>query len=104
LLSVFGLVTPANAQHDSGGEDAHIPHSPHHLSILLADTHINSEGNNATLGIDYEFRVGPLLGLGAVVEHAYGEIDATTLLAVADSHIYEGFIMQVGPGFEYRES
>lgn len=105
LLGVFGLMTSANAQHESRGEEeVHIPHGPHHLSILLADTHVNSEGNNSTFGIDYEFRVSPLLGLGAVIEHAYGELDATTLLAVADIHIYEGFIMQVGPGIEHRES
>lgn len=104
LIGVLGLMASANAQHESAGEEAHIPHGPHHLSILLADTHINSEGDNATFGIDYEFRVSPLLGLGAVIEHAYGEVDATTLLAVADIHIYEGFIMQVGPGFEHRES
>lgn len=104
LLGVFGLIASANAQHESGGGEVHIPHGPHHLSILLADTHVNSEGNSSTVGIDYEFRVSPLLGLGAVIERAYGELDATTLLAVADIHLYDGFIMQVGPGFERRHS
>ena len=71
---------------------------PHHLSILLEDTRIDGEGDNSTFGIDYEYRVSPLIGLGAVIEHAYGELDATTLLALADIHIYEGFTMQVGRG------
>ena len=93
LLGAFGLIASANAQHEAEGNEAHIPHGPHHLSILLADTRI-----------DYEYRVSPVIGLGAVIEHAYGELDATTLLAVADIHIYEGFTMQVGPGFEHRES
>ena len=53
--------------------------------------------------IDYEYKLSPLIGLGAVIEHAYGGLDATTLLAVADIHIYEGFTMQVGPGFEHRK-
>lgn len=104
LLGVFGLIASANAQYEAEGNEAHIPHGPHHLSILLADTRIDGEGDNSTLGIDYEYRVSPLIGLGAVIEHAYGELDATTLLAVADIHIYEGFTMQVGPGFEHRES
>jgi len=104
MLGVFGLIAPANAQHEAEGKATHIPHGPHHLSILLADTRIDGEGNNSTLGIDYEYRVSPLIGLGAVIEHAYGGLDATTLLAVADIHIYEGFTMQVGPGFEHRKS
>ena len=84
LLGVFGLITSANAQYEAKGDKAHIPHGPHHLSVLLADTRIDGEGDNSTLGIDYEYRVSPVIGLGAVIEHAYGELDATTLLAVAD--------------------
>ena len=103
MLGVFGLIAPANAQHEAEGKATHIPHGPHHLSILLADTRIDGEGNNSTLGIDYEYRVSPLIGLGGVIEHAYGGLDATTLLAVADIHIYEGFTVQVGPGFEHRK-
>ena len=38
LLGVFGLIASANAQHEVEGKEAHIPHGPHHLSILLADT------------------------------------------------------------------
>ena len=104
LLGVIGSIASANAQHEAVGKAAHIPHGPHHLSILLADTRIDGEGDNSTLGIDYEYRVSPLIGLGGVIEHAYGGPDATTLLAVADIHIYEGFTVQVGPGFEHRIS
>jgi hypothetical protein len=50
--------------------------------------------------LDYEYRVNDLLGLGAVVEYAGGEIDAWSFLAVADIHLYKGLIAQVGPGFE----
>ena len=41
------------------------------------------------------------MGVGFVVERAFGEVDSTTLLAVADVHIVEGLIMQVGPGVEF---
>ncbi len=78
--------------------------APHHVSIFLGDTHIDGEGNNATIGLDYEYRVSELLGLGVVVERAGGEIDATTALAVADIHFASGLIMQVGPGFENHDS
>jgi hypothetical protein len=69
----------------------------------LADTHLSDEGNNFTIGLDYEYRVNELLGVGTVIERAYGELDATTLLAVADIHFQNGLIMQVGPGFERKD-
>ena len=75
-------------------------HGPHHLSVLMANTHSSGEGNNPTIGLDYEYRVNALLGVGAVLERAYGTLDATTMLAVADIHCRNGLIMQVGPGFE----
>jgi len=77
---------------------------PYHLSAVIADTNVSGEGENATLGIDIEYRVNQLLGLGAVFEYAWGELDATTVLAVADIHLVEGWVMQVGPGVEHRHS
>ena len=76
----------------------------HHLSLLLAGTNVPTEDENAfTLGIDYEYRVNSLLGVGVVAEQAFGEIDATTLLAVADIHIWRGFAIQTGPGVEFLD-
>ena len=84
-------------------EENHVsPHGPYHLSVVLADTHVDGEGSNATVGIDFEYRMSQLLGIGAVVEYAWGELDATTVLAVADIHLHDGWVMQVGPGFERR--
>ena len=86
--------------------DAHPPHDwraePHHLSLLGAGT-FESEESASTLGVDYEVRVSQLLGLGGVVEQAFGEIDATTVLAVADVHLTDHWIVQLGPGVELRE-
>ncbi|MEO1080074.1 MAG: hypothetical protein AAFY29_11010 [Pseudomonadota bacterium] len=62
----------------------------------------NSEFSAApTGGIDYEYRVTDLLGVGVVAEHAGGSYDATTLLAVADLHpMRRGPIFQLGLGAE----
>jgi len=54
------------------------------------------------VGIDYEYRVNQLLGLGGGVEKANGELDAVTTLAVADIHLNNGLIFQLGPGYERR--
>lgn len=104
VFCLFGLMSTALAQSAEHNELGHTPHGPNHLSLLLADTHVDGEGNNGTLGVDYEYRVSPLLGLGTVIEHASGDLEATTLLAVADVHLYQGFIMQIGPGFEHRDN
>ena len=75
---------------------------PHHVSVFLGDTLEEGE-NGATVGLDYEYRVSDLLGLGAVAERAEGDVEATTVLAVADIHITPQFIVQTGPGWEERK-
>jgi hypothetical protein len=75
---------------------------PHHLSVVLAGTRVpEAEETGFTIGLDYEYRVSELIGLGFVVEHAFGEIDSTTLLAVADIHLIKGLAIQAGPGVEF---
>ena len=77
---------------------------PHHLSLLSAGTYVDGEDETAiTFGIDYEYRVSELIGLGVVAERALGELDATTVLAVADIHLWKGLAIQVGPGVEFAE-
>ncbi len=75
---------------------------PHHLSLVLGGTHINAaDETEFTFGVDYEYRINTLIGVGAVVEHAVGDIDATTLLAVSDVHLWRGLALQIGPGVEF---
>jgi len=102
-LTLSCFITPCVfAQEHETQAESYLIHGPHHLSVLLADTHIDGEGNNFTVDIDYEYRVNQLLGLGGVVEKANGELDAVTTLAVADIHLNNGLIFQLGPGYERR--
>ena len=76
---------------------------PHHLSFLLSGTYEEEEDEDetaASFGIDYEYRLNRLIGIGAVVERAFNPIDATTFLAVADIHLWRGLCIQTGPGIE----
>ena len=98
LLLVTTMPTKAMAESEAG------LHMPYHLSIFLGDTHVSGEGDNPTAGIDFEYRVNQLLGIGTVVEYAGGELSASTALAVADIHLHDGWVMQLGPGFEHRHS
>lgn len=75
---------------------------PHHLSVLTAETfETTADEESVSIGVDYEYRSSDFLGIGAVYEEAFGEIDATTLLAVADLHFGEHFAIQTGPGVEF---
>ncbi|MEO1028577.1 MAG: hypothetical protein AAFX02_05910 [Pseudomonadota bacterium] len=74
----------------------------HHLSAVFGGTTLlDAEETAFTLGIDYEYRINELIGVGGVVEYAFGDIEATTLLAVADIHLWKGLAVQVGPGVEW---
>lgn len=95
LLAAATLTSPATAQ-EAGRE------TRHHLSAVIGGTHIPHEDETAfTLGIDYEYRLNQTLGLGFVAERAFGPVDATTMLAVADIHLGGGFAIQTGPGVEF---
>ena len=87
-------------------EEDYLEKGPHHLSVFLGGTRLDDDEDTTdfTAGIDYEYRVNRLLGIGAVVEHAFGDVDATTALVVMDIHIYKGFIVQTGPGYEWPDA
>lgn len=103
----MAIVQPAHAQAMEEGSAEHAgaeeAEGPHHLSLVVAGTHVDDEDTALTLGIDYEYRVSKLLGLGFVAERAFGELDATTLLAVADIHLWGGLALQIGPGIEFAD-
>lgn len=73
---------------------------PFHVSLLTGST-IEDEESAVSLGLDFEVRLSPFLGVSAVVERAFGEIDGTLLLGAADLHITDQFIVQTGPGVDF---
>lgn len=77
---------------------------PHHISLLVGNTVPDEESTAATIGVDYEYRVSDRTGLGGVVEYAGEDLDAITLLVVADIHLTPQFILQTGPGVEFVHS
>ena len=101
-LLAASVPSVAYAQSEEAVDEA--DEGSHHLSVISGLTYVEEADETAyTLGIDYEYRVSELLGVGFVAERAFGDVDATTLLAVADFHLTEGLAMQVGPGIEFAE-
>ena len=86
------------------GNAHHWQSTPHHLSALVGTTYTKECGNAFTIGVDYEYRVSDFLGVGFVAEYAFEDLDAYTYLLVADLHITNNFIAQIGPGVEFHGS
>lgn len=103
LLAVASTTVLAEEHEGGHHAEAWQVYGPHHLSVIVGGTHMSGEGTAETIGIDYEYRISDYLGLGAVFEHAAGDINANTTLAVADLHPFHNpFIIQLGLGVEAR--
>ncbi len=95
-MLTFGEVAAEDGHHG----EAHIWQAhPQHLSLVLGGTD-DGDRSAETLGVDYEYRLNHWLGVGAVVERAFGPLHADTFLAVADIHLWRGLIAQTGVGIE----
>ena len=97
-VSVVALLPACATMSPEGKHDW--SHQPHHFSTILGST-IDDEESAPTLGLDYEYRTNDIVGLGVVAEYAFEDIDATTLLGVADIHLTDEFVVQTGPGIEF---
>lgn len=97
----WSVHAPAAAADDHEVEEAE---PRHHLSLVVGATRLDATDETAfTLGADYEYRVNHTLGLGVVVEQAFDALDSTSVLAVADIHLWHGLALQTGPGIEFAE-
>ena len=115
-LLLFGLLAPlpAGADESASGE-AGVPLTPsedeaaeefhrNHVAVLVGGTLEFEEHETlggVTVGLDYEYRVNEIIGIGAVAEYAGQDLDATTLLGVVDIHLWRGLAAQTGPGVEF---
>jgi hypothetical protein len=99
LFVALGLATALAAPPVSANEDESVV-GQNVLSLILGGTSTRDE-DAFTVGLDFEHRVHPLLGMGAVVEYSVDDIDALALIGVLDLHIWRGLAIQTGPGLEF---
>ena len=104
MVTAMAFAPLVTAKGAAKGNAHHWETSPHHLSALVGTTYTKECGNAFTLGIDYEYRLSDFLGVGFVAEYAFEDLDAYTYLLVADLHITNNFIAQIGPGVEFHGS
>ena len=103
LLFCVVPVSPTLASDHTPTSSHHKGEHRHHLSFLIGGTSVLQASHTGfTYGIDYEYVLTSRLGVGLIVERAEGDVDATSLFAVADIHVTDALVVQVGPGIEFE--
>ena len=74
----------------------------HHLALFLGATHTD-EGDEFSIGIDYEYRLKPILGVGGLAEYTGGDLETTVLAAALFIHPYDEWRLVLAPGFENED-
>ncbi len=106
-VPVNAEVTPVAARtHQEGAAEPHAGSGSapdgeetfyrHHVSVFLGGTHEESE-EAFTVGLDYEYRLTELFGIGAQVDHT-AEFDATLVAVGLHVHPVEPLAFFVAPG------
>ena len=81
LAGVLILATGGAAADDSlHADDPHTKGYGYHdhivgLFVGGATEEFGRRENGAVIGLEYEYRFGPRFGIGAIVEHTYGDLD-----------------------------
>lgn len=87
---------PANFTSESG-EDAR-----NEIAIFLGLT-TNTDATAATFGVDYQYTLSPLVGLGLVLDHAAGDIKSTLLAPALFLHLLS-WELTLAPAVEFSDS
>jgi len=86
-----------NTHHEEGLENSN------EMALFLGGSHHEDE-NGFSVGLDYEHRLSPILGIGGLVEYSAGDFDSWVVAAPLFVHPYKGFRLVFAPGFEHKES
>ena len=102
FITVLAVITtlaaaPAFGQH----EEAHHGHK-HHVALFLGNTHDDHGEDAFTTGLDYEYRLTDLLGIGALIDWAGGDMKSTVVGAVLFVHPCKNARLLAAAGNEHR--
>jgi hypothetical protein len=107
---LLGLTAPALASEPHGaGTEGHTDdrqaHHRHHLGLFLGAAVREEEHRESgfALGLEYEYRPVPNLGLGALVEDAVGELRGLLVAAPLAIYPWRGLRLVAAPGAEIPE-
>lgn len=96
LLIMTNWTLPSSA---AAEELEHSDHDPNTIALFVGAASEQRRQSGVAVGIEYERRLRPFFGLGALAEHTFGKID-TTVYAVPLAYHTGPWKAYVAPGLE----
>ena len=84
-----------------GQEKKEAPESKSDISLFLGATS-GSEDTAFTIGVDYQYRISNVFGVGAILDHASGDIKSTLVAPALFLHV-KNLSFTVAPGAEFSD-
>jgi len=113
ILIFVGGRNAAMAEEQHAGEEAH---HRHHMALFLGGVHAvpeteeeeGHEGEAAkttafAIGLDYEYRISRLLGVGFLGEYAGPRLETTVLAVPLSVHATRALVFAAAPGAEFHK-
>ena len=117
-IAVIMLTVPLEILADENEHKIHdeTHRHKHHLAVFVGGTHaeIEEEGHGGeevvreesedafTAGVDYEYRLKSLFGVGGIVEYSGGDLEATVAAGALFIHPIGGLKLILAPGVENK--
>jgi hypothetical protein len=109
LIAAFAIFAPTsvNARDAANLAESHAAehgYARHTLGLFVGAAHeeFGRRDNGLVLGIEYEYRFGPRFGVGAILEHTYGNLD-TWVYALPFAYHNGPWKLYAAPGIEETE-
>lgn len=83
----------------TGGDEKQ---TDNYIGFFLGNTH-HSDEDGFSIGVDYEYRLNTLIGVGGIVEYAGGDFDSRVFAAPLSIHPYKGMRLLIAPGLKDEE-
>ena len=99
LLFISGAAVGDETEDHHSAESEHETHHPNVLAVFVGVAFEDRRDNGVALGLEYERRLSRVFGVGALVEHTFGDID-TTVYAVPFAFHHKRWKFVVAPGIE----
>jgi hypothetical protein len=82
-------------------EEGHHGHK-HHVALFVGNTHNYHSEDALTVGLGYEYRLTELLGVGALIDYAGGDIEATVAAGGVFIHPWRDLRLLAALGNEHH--
>ena len=104
LLVVFVLV-PYGVQAEEATHREHSSELEHHqhVAVFVGNTQYGSD-NGFSMGVEYEYKISKVLGIGGLAEYAGGDFDSWVIAAPLYLRPYKGLLFLLAPGLEFEHS